>query len=110
MMFSNETDEMIDVYRHNGKYDKIGQFLAKDILEILIEEKPTLKDYDTIKIVKVYLNSFKYDENGRLPQQIITYQVSISCMFKGFVVGGSEYIEDLPQKIRQRKLEKILNE
>jgi hypothetical protein len=43
-------------------------------------------------------------------RQVRYYQVHISCTHDGFMVGGSENIEDLSQKIRQRKLEKILNE
>ena len=30
-----------------------------------------------------------------------------SCTHNGFMVGGSEHIEDLPQKIREMKLEKL---
>jgi len=38
------------------------------------------------------------------------HQVHISCLYDGISVSGSEMIEYLPQKVRDRKLEKILNE
>jgi hypothetical protein len=116
MIFSNNNGEMIDVLIENRmafkptKYTKIGQFLAEDIFDILIEEKPALKDYDTVKITRVIESFYRFDEKGSLPQEVKYHQVHISCTHGGFMVGGSEHIEDLPQKIRQRKLEKILNE
>jgi hypothetical protein len=98
----NNTGEMIDVLIKNNVfnttlYTKVGEFLAQDILNILIEEKPGLNDYHTVKITRII-------------QEVRYYQVHISCTFNGFMVCGSENIVDLPKKIRQKKLEKILNE
>jgi hypothetical protein len=106
MIFFNDTGEMIDVLIENTAfkptlYTKIGEFLAQDIFDVLIEEKPGLNDYDTVKITRIiemFCKEVKY------------YQIHISCTHNRFMVGGSENIEDLPQKIREIKLEKILNE
>jgi hypothetical protein len=114
MIFFNNTGEMIDVLIEETAfkpsiYTKVGEFLAQDIFDVLIEEKPGLNDYDTIKITRIiekvssiHWYSSVYEEKY--------HQVHISCTHNGFMVGGSEHIEDLPQKIRQIKLEKILNE
>ena len=115
MIFFNDTGEMIDVLIENNTfkptlYTKVGEFLAQDIFDILIEEKPGLNDYHTVKITRIIEKFYRFDELGLLPQEVRYYQVHISCTHDGFMVGGSENIEDLSQKIRQRKLEKILNE
>jgi hypothetical protein len=106
MIFFNNTGEMIDVLIEETAfkpsiYTKVGEFLAQDIFDILIEEKTGLNDYDNIKITRII---------EILCKKVKYYQVHISCTHNGFMVGGSENIEDLPQKIRQRKLEKILNQ
>jgi hypothetical protein len=105
MIFFNNTGEMIDVLIENTAfkptlYTKVGELLAQDIFDVLIEEKSGLKDYDTVKITRIiemFCKEVKY------------YQIHISCTHKGFMVGGSEHIEDLPQKIRQGKLERLLS-
>lgn len=115
MIFENKPGEMIDVLIENNAfkptlYTKVGELLAQDIFDILIEEKTGLKDYHTIKIARIIEKFYKFDEKGILPQEVKYYEVHISCTHNGFMVGGSEHIEDLPQKIREIKLEKILNE
>jgi len=115
MIFFNDTGEMIDVLIENTAfkptlYTKVGEFLAQDIFDILIEEKTGLNDYDTLKVLRIIEKFYKFDEKGSLPKEVKYYQIYISCTHNGFMVGGSENIEDLPQKIRQIKLEKILNE
>lgn len=115
MIFCNNTGEMIDVLIENNTFStthhiKVGEFLAQDIFDILIEEKPGLNDYHTVKITRIIEKFYRFDELCLLPQEVRYYQVHISCTHDGFMVGGSENIEDLSQKIRQRKLEKILNE
>jgi hypothetical protein len=115
MIFFNDTGEIIDVLIENtafkpSLYTKVGEFLAQDIFDILIEEKPGLNDYDTVKITRIIESFYRFDEKGSLPKEVKYYQIHISCTHDGFMVGGSEHIEDLPQKIRQKKLEKILNE
>jgi len=114
MIFFNDTVEMIDVLIENtafkpSLYTKVGEFLAQDIFDVLIEEKPGLNDYDTVKITRIIEKVSSMTWNSSVYEEKY-HQVHISCTHDGFMVGGSEHIEDLPQKIRQRKLEKILNE
>jgi len=58
----------------------------------------------SIKVVRI-IESF-YNGKDSLPVKY--HQVHISCLYDGFAVTGSERIEDLPQKVREIKLEKIL--
>jgi hypothetical protein len=114
MIFFNDTGEMIDVLIENtafkpSLYTKVGEFLAQDIFDVLIEEKPGLNDYDTVKITRI-IEKLSYMTWNSSVHEEKYHEIHISCTHDGFMVGGSEHIEDLPQKIRQRKLEKILNE
>jgi hypothetical protein len=114
MIFFNNTGEMIGVLIENNAfkptlYTKVGEFLAQDIFDILIEEKPGLNNYDTIKITRV-IEKLSYMTRNSSVYEEKYHEIHISCTHNGFMVGGSEHIEDLPQKIRQRKLEKIFNE
>lgn len=111
MIFENTFGELVDVlidnvsFHSNGMlYTKIGEFMAKDVFDILIEEKTGLNDYDSIKVVRIIENFY----NGKDSLPVKYHQVHISCNYDGFAVTGSERIEDLPQKVRQIKLEKIL--
>ena len=117
MIFENTFGELVDVLIENDDksfsfttsgqdfdYTKIGEFMAKDVFDILMKEKTGLNDYDSIKVVRI-IESF-YNDKGSLPVKY--HQVHISCNYDGFAVTGSERIEDLPQKVRQIKLEKIL--
>ena len=113
IIFENTPGEMIDVLIENNSfkptlYTKVGEFLVQDVFDILIEEKTGLKDYDTLKIIRIIESFWRFDEKGSLPKEVKYHQVHISCLYDGFVVTGSERIEDLPQKVRQIKLEKIL--
>lgn len=111
MIFENKPGEMIDVLIENNDskplnphYTKVSEFLAEDIINILLKEKTGLNDYHTLKVLRII------EKYQLLPQEVKYHQVHISCTHDGFMAGGSENIEDLPQKIRQIKLEKILNE
>ena len=111
MILENTFGELVDVlidnvsFHSNGMlYTKIGEFMAKDVFDILMKEKTGLNDYDSIKVVRI-IESF-YNDKGSLPVKY--HQVYVSCLYDGFAVTGSERIEDLPQKVRQIKLEKIL--
>ena len=115
MIFENKPGEMIDVLIENNDskqhfglqlitYTKVSEFLAEDIINILLKEKTGLNDYHTLKVLRII------EKYQLLPQEVKYHQVHISCTHGGFMAGGSENIEDLPQKIRQIKLEKILNE
>jgi len=111
MIIENTFGELVDVlienvsFHSNGMlYTKIGEFMAKDVFDILMKEKTGLNDYDSIKIVRI-IESF-YNGKDSLPVKY--HQVHISCLYDGFAVTGSERIEYLPQKVRQIKLEKIL--
>ncbi len=111
LIFENTPGEMIDVLIENYSYrpgptlyTKVGEFVSQDVFDILIEEKTGLNDYDSIKVVRI-IESF-YNGKDSLPVKY--HQVHISCLYDGFAVTGSERIEDLPQKVRQIKLEKIL--
>jgi len=109
MIFENKPGEMIDVLIENNDskpttYTKVSEFLAEDITNILLKEKTGLNDYHTLKVLRII------EKYQLLPQEVKYHQVHISCTHDGFMAGGSENIEDLPQKIRQIKLEKILNE
>ena len=114
MIFFNNTGEMIDVLIENtafkpSLYTKVGEFLAQDIFDVLIEEKPGLKDYHTLKVLRIIEKLSSMNWNSSVYEEKY-HQVHISCTHDGFMVGGSEHIEDLPQKIRQIRLEKILNQ
>ena len=106
MIFGNSTGEMIDVLVENNTF-KPTAYLAEDIIKILLKEKTSLNDYHTIKVIKIIERFYKFDNLGRLPQEVKYYEIHISCTHNGFMVGGSEHIEDLPQKIREMKLEKL---
>ena len=127
MIFENTFGELVDVLIENDDksfsfttsgqdfdYTKIGEFMDKDVFDILMKEKTGLNDYDTLLKQRVLCTSIKivriiekfYNEKGSLPVKY--HQVYISCLYDGFAVTGSERIEDLPQKVRQIKLEKIL--
>ena len=130
MIFGNSFGEMVDVVIENNSfrphmtsaalYTKVGEFLAQDVFDILIKEKPGLKDYDTlpqqrvlrtsIKVIRIIESFWRFDEKGSIPEKVKYHQVHISCLYDGISVSGSEMIEYLPQKVRDRKLEKILNE
>lgn len=115
MIFENKPGEMIDVLIENSVfkptlYTKVSEFLAEDIITILLKEKTGLNDYHTLKVIRIIEKFYNFDGVGVLPQKVKYYQVHISCTHNVFMVGGSKNIEDLPQKIRQIKLEKILNE
>ena len=123
MIFENSFGEMVDVLIENDDksfsfttsgqdfdYTKIAEFLAQDIFDILIKEKPGLKDYDSIKVIRIIESFWRFDENGSIPEKVKYHQVHISCTYEGIGVIGSEMIEDLPQKIREIKLESILND
>lgn len=120
MIFENSFGELVDVVIENNSfrphmtsaalYTKIGEFLVQDVFDILMKEKTGLKDYDSIKIIRIIESFWRFDENGSIPEKVKYHQVHISCLYDGFVVTGSERIEDLPQKIRDRKLENILND
>lgn len=114
MIFENKPGEMIDVLIENNDskpttYTKVSEFLAEDIINILLKEKTGLNDYHTLKVLRIIekLSSITWNSKA---YEVKYHQVHISCTHDGFMVGGSENIEDLPQKIRQIKLEKILNE
>jgi hypothetical protein len=116
MIFENKPGEMIDVlvenntFRPISTYKKVSEFLAEDVISILLKEKTGLNDYHTLKAIRI-IEKYQYYEPGfLLPQEVGYYQVHISCTHNGFSVVGTENIEDLPQKIREIKLEKILNE
>ena len=97
------TKNTIDVLDNN--FNKITEFLAEDIHKILLDEKPGLNKYHTLKITRVIekVNFFKHSS-------IYTYyEVYISVSYNDFLVGGVEHIDDLPLKIRDYKLNKILN-
>lgn len=115
MIFGNTFGELVEVLIENNSfrptlYTKVGEFLAQDIFDILIEEKPGLKDYDSIKVIRIIESFWRFDEKGSIPEKVKYHQVHISCLYDGFMVGGSEMIEDLPQKVREIKLESILND
>ena len=115
MIFENKPGEIIDVLIQNNDskpttYTKVSEFLAEDITNILLKEKTGLNDYHTLKVLRIIERFYKFDEKGILPQEVKYYEIHISCTHNGFMFGGSENIEDLPQKIREMKLEKILNE
>ena len=123
MIFENSFGELVDVVIENDDksfsfttsgqdfdYTKIGEFLAQDVFDILIKEKPGLKDYDSIKVIRIIESFWRFDEKGSIPEKVKYHQVHISCTYEGISVSGSEMIEYLPQKVRDRKLEKILNE
>ncbi len=105
VFFENKPGEMIDILIENTK---VNEFPAEYILDVLIKEKVTLNDYHTIKVTKVYEKFYRFNEIG-IKQDIKYYQVHISCTHNLFIFSGTENIDDLPQKIRQRKLERILN-
>jgi len=55
MIFENIFGELVDVlienvsFHSNGMlYTKIGEFMAKDVFDILMKEKTGLNDYDTL--------------------------------------------------------------
>ena len=121
MIFENSFGELVDVVIENDDksfsfttsgqdfdYTKVGEFLAQDVFDILMNEKPGLKDYDSIKVIRIIESFWRFDENGSIPEKVKYHQVHISCTYEGIGVIGSEMIEDLPQKLRDRKLEKIL--
>ena len=123
MIFENSFGELVDVVIENDDksfsfttsgqdfdYTKVGEFLAQDVFDILIKEKPGLKDYDSIKVIRIIESFWRFDEKGSIPEKVKYHQVHISCTYEGISVSGSEMIEYLPQKVRDRKLEKILNE
>lgn len=105
MIFENKPGEMIDVLIENNDskpttYTKVSEFLAEDIINILLKEKTGLNDYHTLKVLRII------EKYQLLPQEVKYYQVHISCTHDGFMAGGSENIEDLPQKIYHRRLDK----
>ena len=118
MIFGNSFGEMVDVVIENNSfrphmtsaalYTKIGEFLAQDVFDILMNEKLGLKDYDSIKVIRIIESFWRFDEKGSIPEKVKYHQVHISCTYEGIGVIGSEMIEDLPQKLREIKLEKIL--
>lgn len=121
MILENTFGELVDVLIENDDksfsfttsgqdfdYTKIGEFMAKDVFDILMKEKTGLNDYDSIKIIRIIESFWRFDEKGSIPEKVKYHQVHISCLYDGFTVTGSERIEDLPQKVRQIKLEKIL--
>jgi len=132
MILENTFDELVDVlidnavrptlYSANAEsashYTKVGEFMVKDVFDILMNEKTGLNDYDTllkqrvlctsIKIIRIIESFWRFDEKGSLPKEVKYHQIHICCNYDGFAVTGSERIEDLPQKVRQVKLEKIL--
>ena len=123
MIFENSFGELVDVVIENGSFSfnksskktisdctKVGEFLAQDVFDILMNEKPGLKDYDSIKVIRIIESFWRFDEKGSIPEKVKYHQVHISCTYEGIGVIGSEMIEDLPQKIREIKLESILND
>ena len=117
MIFENSFSELVDVLIEkdnslsftSSDYTKVGEFLAQDVFDILIEEKTGLKDYDSIKIIRIIEKLSSMTWNSSVYKEKY-HQVHISCTYKGIAVSGSEMIEDLPQKLREIKLEKILND
>ena len=118
MIFENSFSELVDVLIEKDNSlsftisdcTKVGEFLAQDVFDILMNEKPGLKDYDSIKVIRIIESFWRFDEKGSIPEKVKYHQVHISCTYEGIGVIGSEMIEDLPQKIREIKLESILNE
>lgn len=113
MIFENKPGEMIDVLIENNDskpttYTKVNEFLAEDIINILLKEKTGLNDYHTLKVLRIIEKLSSMTWNSKSYEEKY-HQIHISCTHDGFMVGGSENIEDLPQKIREIKLEKILN-
>jgi hypothetical protein len=121
MIFENSFGELVDVLIENDDksfsfttsgqdfdYTKIAEFLAQDVFDILIEEKPGLNDYHSIKVIRIIEKLSSMTWNSSVYNEKY-HQVHISCLYDGISVSGSEIIEDLPQKIRQIKLEKILS-
>ena len=66
MIFENSFGELVDVVIENGSFSfnksskktisdctKVGEFLAQDVFDILMNEKPGLKDYDSIKVIRI---------------------------------------------------------
>lgn len=118
MIFGNTFGEMVDVVIENNSfrphmtsaalYTKVGEFLAQDVFDILMKEKVGLKDYVSIKVIRIIESSWWFDNKGSIAP-VKYHHVRISCYYGGVVSGSMVIIDDLPQKVRDIRLERILN-
>lgn len=116
MIFGNTFGEMVDVIENTSfrshmtsaaLYTKVGEFLTQDVFDILMKEKVGLKDYVSIKVIRIIESFWGFDNKGSIAP-VKYHHVRISCTYGGGVVSGSEII-DLPQKVSDIRLERILN-
>jgi hypothetical protein len=113
-LFPNLDDE-VNVYdkrQGNGFFSVTGtepiicKYRKGDLLKVLLYEKPLLEGYKTIDITHVVLDNI-IDNNY---DNIKVWRIYISFTNGIILGGGSEIIENLEQKIRDIKLNKLLDE
>jgi hypothetical protein len=93
---------MIIIKTHEGI--KLQTVNAQDVIQVLYQNSPSLKDYNQIKIKEIIYNHFS-DDNMTLHNYIIILELK----YQSITVLGTEIIENLITEIRNNKLKKLIN-
>ena len=123
-MFPNLDDE-VNVYdkrQSNGFFSVTGtepilcKYRKGDILKVLLYEKPLLEGYNRIDVLYVSVENYVIiddkitDTTISRIAKIKIWRVHMSFSNGTITGGGAETIENLDQKIRDIKLNKLLYE
>jgi hypothetical protein len=116
--FPNLDDE-VNVYdkrQSNGFFSVIGtepiicKYRKGDVLKVLLYEKPLLEGYNRIDVLYVSVENYVIIDTLDSKTNAKLWRIHISFSNGTITGGGAEIIENLDQKIRDIKLNKLLYE
>lgn len=82
---------------------KLQTVSEADVMQVLLQKFPGLKDYDEIIVKKITYNQFS-DDN----MTVHNYTILIQYEYKSITGLGTEIVENLITEIRNNKLNKLL--
>ncbi len=97
-----------DFFSVTGTEPIICNYKKGDILKVLLYEKPFLEGYKTIDILHVSIENYVIIDTLYSKKNTKFWRVHISFTNGKILGGGTEIIENLDQKIRDIKLNKLL--
>lgn len=82
---------------------KLQTVSEADVMQVLLQKFPGLKDYDEIVVKEITYNQFS-DDN----MTVHNYTILIQYEYKSITGLGTEIVENLITEIRNNKLNKLL--
>jgi hypothetical protein len=84
---------------------KLQTVSQQDVLHVLYQKFPSLKDYDQIKVREITYNQFS-DEN----MTVHNYTIMLELWYQSIFGVGTEIVENLITEIRDNKLKQLIDE